>query len=373
MAGAGFRCLVSDGKTGGARLCRSAEALPRNLRHPPRVEEAPAGRCRRISSSASMRRISISAWKRRSSSAASRPSTTSARRSGPGAASGSRRSAARSIALLALFPFEPALYEKQGIPVSYVGHPLADMMPLETSKLAVRDKLLDCRATAGFRPAAGQPPGRTGDTWPTPSSQTAKVIREHHLPNAHVPGAAGDARNAPAVRNGALSLQQADDLPFRLLFGHAQDALVPPTCRWWRAARRRWKRRCSSGRWSSPTRWRRSSYWLVQAHGQSALCRPAQYPGRAIRGAGIHAGRRDAGESCPGAGQALRRQGERRGRSAETFPDIHLQLRQNTAEKAASGGHRMPELIMPLRLKASSAASTRPGAGRWPGRWWRRR
>ena len=33
--------------------------------------------------------------------------------------------------ILALFPFEPEIYEKQGIPVSYVGHPLADVLPLE--------------------------------------------------------------------------------------------------------------------------------------------------------------------------------------------------------------------------------------------------
>ena len=43
--------------------------------------------------------------------------------------------------VLALFPMEPPLYEKERIPVSYVGHPLADIIPLETSKVAVREKL----------------------------------------------------------------------------------------------------------------------------------------------------------------------------------------------------------------------------------------
>jgi lipid-A-disaccharide synthase len=40
--------------------------------------------------------------------------------------------------VLALFPFEPALYEQQGIPVSYVGHPLADMLPLEDGRDGAR-------------------------------------------------------------------------------------------------------------------------------------------------------------------------------------------------------------------------------------------
>ena len=31
--------------------------------------------------------------------------------------------------ILTLFPFEAAIYEQAGIPVTYVGHPLADMLP----------------------------------------------------------------------------------------------------------------------------------------------------------------------------------------------------------------------------------------------------
>jgi lipid-A-disaccharide synthase len=43
--------------------------------------------------------------------------------------------------VLALFPFEPALYEKAGVPVTFIGHPLADEIPLEPSKQAARDLL----------------------------------------------------------------------------------------------------------------------------------------------------------------------------------------------------------------------------------------
>lgn len=43
--------------------------------------------------------------------------------------------------VLALFPFEPALYEKENIPVSYVGHPLADMLPVEDGRENARELL----------------------------------------------------------------------------------------------------------------------------------------------------------------------------------------------------------------------------------------
>lgn len=43
--------------------------------------------------------------------------------------------------VLALFPFEPALYEAAGVPVTYIGHPLADEIPLIPSKIDARDIL----------------------------------------------------------------------------------------------------------------------------------------------------------------------------------------------------------------------------------------
>ncbi|HEY9237892.1 MAG TPA: lipid-A-disaccharide synthase, partial [Burkholderiaceae bacterium] len=38
--------------------------------------------------------------------------------------------------VLCLFPFEPAIYAKQGVPAAYVGHPLADVIPLEVPRAA---------------------------------------------------------------------------------------------------------------------------------------------------------------------------------------------------------------------------------------------
>jgi lipid-A-disaccharide synthase len=40
--------------------------------------------------------------------------------------------------MLTVFPFEQAIYEKEGIPVKYVGHPLADVIPMQPDQAAAR-------------------------------------------------------------------------------------------------------------------------------------------------------------------------------------------------------------------------------------------
>lgn len=43
--------------------------------------------------------------------------------------------------MLVVFPFEEALYRNAGIPVTYVGHPLADMLPDNPDRTAMRERL----------------------------------------------------------------------------------------------------------------------------------------------------------------------------------------------------------------------------------------
>lgn len=43
--------------------------------------------------------------------------------------------------VLCVFPFEPAIYERAGVPASYVGHPLADAIPLVPPRAAARASL----------------------------------------------------------------------------------------------------------------------------------------------------------------------------------------------------------------------------------------
>ncbi len=44
-------------------------------------------------------------------------------------------------AVLCIFPFEPEIYARQGITAKYVGHPLADTIPLEVPRAAARQAL----------------------------------------------------------------------------------------------------------------------------------------------------------------------------------------------------------------------------------------
>jgi lipid-A-disaccharide synthase len=101
---------------------------------------------------------------------ASGSSTTSARRSGPGAGGASSGSPRSVSHILALFPFEPELYQKAGVPVTYVGHPLADMIPMEPDR-ARRGIRCGCRCRSRSSrccPGAARP---SCTTWRTCSSR----------------------------------------------------------------------------------------------------------------------------------------------------------------------------------------------------------
>lgn len=52
-----------------------------------------------------------------------------------------RQMARRVSRVLAVFPFEPALYEGAGVPVEFVGHPLLDVLPLDLTRDEARRRL----------------------------------------------------------------------------------------------------------------------------------------------------------------------------------------------------------------------------------------
>ena len=54
-----------------------------------------------------------------------------------------RKIARSADLLLALFPFEVEIYERRGVPARYVGHPLADHIPLEPDQAAARTALAE--------------------------------------------------------------------------------------------------------------------------------------------------------------------------------------------------------------------------------------
>jgi len=125
--------------------------------------------------------------------------------------------------ILALFPFEPALYEQQGIPVSYVGHPLADILPLEDGRNAARELL----ELSSQQPVFALLPGSRHSELHYMADTFIATVREIHksLPNALflVPMATRETR---LLFESALYRCDARDLPIRMLFGHAHDAMM---------------------------------------------------------------------------------------------------------------------------------------------------
>jgi lipid-A-disaccharide synthase len=124
--------------------------------------------------------------------------------------------------ILVLFPFEPALYEKKNIPVTYVGHPLADMLPLVDVRDEARGLLGIPQQQAVF---ALLPGSRQSELayMAEPFIETAKLIHQR-LPNALflVPMVTRETRLQFET---AMYRLGAGELPFRLLFGHAHEAM----------------------------------------------------------------------------------------------------------------------------------------------------
>ncbi len=124
--------------------------------------------------------------------------------------------------ILALFPFEPPLYEAHGIPVSYVGHPIADMIPMQIDRQPVRERLgIDGGPTFALLPGSRQSElAFMADTF----INTAKLLLQR-FPDASflVPLVSRETRNQFEE---ALWRCGAQELPFKLLFGHAHDALI---------------------------------------------------------------------------------------------------------------------------------------------------
>jgi lipid-A-disaccharide synthase len=125
--------------------------------------------------------------------------------------------------VLVLFPFEPALYEKAKIPVTYVGHPLADMLPMEDR----RDEARELFGLAQRQPVFALLPGSRqseleymADTF----IETARLIHQS-LPDVLflVPMVTRETR---LLFEAALYRRQARELPVRVLFGHAHEAMA---------------------------------------------------------------------------------------------------------------------------------------------------
>jgi len=130
--------------------------------------------------------------------------------------------------MLALFPFEPALYEQAGIPVTYVGHPLADILPIEPDVTAARDglKLKPSALVIAMLPGSRQSEvEQHADLF----IKTAKLIYAKQ-PHALflVPLITRETRQIfeLAIFHELAICHESEALPIQILFGHAHDAMT---------------------------------------------------------------------------------------------------------------------------------------------------
>jgi lipid-A-disaccharide synthase len=235
--------------------------------------------------------------------------------------------------VLALFPMEPPLYEKERIPVTYVGHPLADIIPMQTSKKAVREKLALPRDYPIFAMLPGSRHGEL-EMMAETFVQTAKIIFERFLPNAVfvVPLA---TRATRLQFEAAIYRQQATDVPFRLLFGHAQDALGAADVSLVASGTATLEAALIKRPMVITYKIAKFSYWLMKRMAyQPYVGLPNVLAGRYV----VPEILQDEAtpENLAEALIKLYEDKENAEAVEEAFTDMHWQLRQNTAEKAAN-------------------------------------
>ncbi len=134
------------------------------------------------------------------------------------------RRIAKSVShILAMFPFEPALYNKAGVPVTYVGHPLADIIPLDPDKGAARAELrLPLRS-----PIVALLPGSRRSELRYMADLFIKTARRmlQDAPELHFV-CPTVSRATRELLEEALRRNEARNLPLTLLFGHSHEALA---------------------------------------------------------------------------------------------------------------------------------------------------
>jgi len=125
--------------------------------------------------------------------------------------------------MLVVFPFEEEIYRKAGIPVTYVGHPLAQVIPMETDMAAARDELgLDKNA----RVVTILPGSRMSELKYNTEAfiQTAKILCQRDPQLQIVVPMAGDKQRSYYIK--LVVDAKLDDVPVLLIDGRSHTAIA---------------------------------------------------------------------------------------------------------------------------------------------------
>lgn len=124
--------------------------------------------------------------------------------------------------MLVMFPFEEKLYADAGIPVSYVGHPLADVMPLAPNRDDARSQLRMGPKAAVVALLPGSRMSELELHADLMISTAMELARRRPELRFCVPLATRETRDYFEQR---LYAREARELPLQILFGHARLAL----------------------------------------------------------------------------------------------------------------------------------------------------
>jgi lipid-A-disaccharide synthase len=122
---------------------------------------------------------------------------------------------------LLIFPFEEALYRQAGIPATYVGHPIAHALPEPDRKLA-RERLALPEDAEFVVLMPGSRPGELKALAALFIETAKRLLQARPGVRFLIPLVSRETRQQ---FEHALYAADAADLPLRILFGHAHDAL----------------------------------------------------------------------------------------------------------------------------------------------------
>jgi lipid-A-disaccharide synthase len=124
--------------------------------------------------------------------------------------------------MLVVFPFEQEVYERAGVPVTYVGHPLAEILQPTPDRRPMREQL---RLPAAARVITMLPGSRDAEVahlaglFIETASRIAAAAPETHFLVPLV------SRRTRELFEAALYSRPAEELNLTVLFGHAHDAM----------------------------------------------------------------------------------------------------------------------------------------------------
>ncbi len=124
--------------------------------------------------------------------------------------------------MLALFPFEPPLYDAAGIPVTFVGHPMAAAAATHATRRETRDVLKLKSATPVFALLPGSRMSELDMHAGLVLDTAARIVEARDDARFLVPFVTRATRDAFESK---LHRSGHDRLPVTLLYGHAEDAL----------------------------------------------------------------------------------------------------------------------------------------------------